>query len=115
MIFSMNVCAYVCAEFVDRRNSIDGLAQRVKPRFNAEAASGSVFVFLGKTRNKAKLLVWDRHGFWLLYKRLERGRFPLPETLAQRGLSWYELMSFLEGVDLTQTKRLAPVEVQQIS
>ena len=115
MMISMNVRAYVCAETVDMRNSIDGLSQLVKPMFDADALSGSVFVFLGKSRNKAKLLVWDRHGFWLLYKRLERGRFPSPETLSQRGLSWFELMSFLEGVDLTQTKRLAAVEVEQIS
>lgn len=111
MIVSMNVRAYVCREYVDMRNAIDGLAQLVKPLMDKEVLDGSVYVFLGKTRNKVKLLVWDRHGFWLLYKRLERGRFPRPDELAQRGLSWLELMSYLEGIDVTHANGFKEVAV----
>ena len=115
MILGGGVRAYVCAEPVDMRKSIDGLSQLVEPLLAGDAFSGSVFVFMSRRREKVKLLWWDRHGFWLAYKRLERGRFPRPEELARRGLSLAELTAFLEGIDLTRTRRLASVSVSQIS
>jgi transposase len=115
MIISATTRAYVCAQPVDMRKSIDALAQLVEPLFQASPFSGHVFVFLGKTRNKAKLLVWDRHGFWLLYKRLERSQFPKPETLAQRGLSGAELMAFLDGIDVSKSTPLKSVSATRIS
>lgn len=84
MIPLPSVRAYVCVEPVDMRKQIDGLAQMVAAVFAADALSGQVFVFLGKRRNKVKLLWWDRSGFFLLYKRLERGRFPRPDTSGSR-------------------------------
>lgn len=107
--------AYVCAEPVDMRKSIDGLAQLVAPLLRGDAFSGGVFVFLSRRREKVKLLWWDRHGFWVAYKRLERGRFPRPEELVRRGLSLVELSAFLEGIDLTRTRRLASVNATRIS
>ena len=115
MILGGGVRAYVCAEPVDMRKSIDGLSQLVKPLLSGDAFSGSVFVFMSRRREKVKLLWWDRHGFWLAYKRLERGRFPRAEELARRGLSLAELTAFLEGIDLTRTRRLASVSATRIS
>jgi transposase len=115
MILGGGVKAYVCAEAVDMRKSIDGLSQLVAPLLAGDAFSGSVFVFLSRRREKVKLLWWDRHGFWLAYKRLERGRFPRPEALARRGLSLAELSAFLEGIDLARTRRLASVPARRIS
>ncbi len=107
--------AYVCAEPVDMRKSIDGLSQLVEPLLSGDAFSGSVFVFMSRRREKVKLLWWDRHGFWVAYKRLERGRFPRPDELVRRGLSLAELSAFLEGIDLTRTRRLASVSATRIS
>lgn len=115
MILSSAVRAYVCAEPTDMRKSIDGLALLIEPVFKADPFSGAMFVFLGKSRNKAKILVWDRTGFWLLYKRLERGRFPRPDELAARGLSWTELSAFLEGIDMTRMKRISSVQASRVS
>ena len=115
MIISAATRAYVCAQPVDMRKAIDGLAQLVEPLFQADPFSGAVFVFLSRTRNKAKLLVWNRHGFWLLYKRLECGQFPKPEILAQRGLSGAELMAFLEGIDVSDSRSLKRVLATRIS
>jgi len=115
MILGGGVKAYVCAEPVDMRKSIDGLSQLVEPLLSGDAFSGSVFVFMSRRREKVKLLWWDRHGFWVAYKRLERGRFPRPEELVRRGLSLAELTAFLEGIDLTRTRRLASVPAMRIS
>ena len=115
MILGGGVKAYVCAEPVDMRKSIDGLSQLVEPLLSGDAFSGSVFVFMSRRREKVKLLWWDRHGFWVAYKRLERGRFPRPEELARRGLSLAELTAFLDGIDLTRTRRLASEPATRIS
>ncbi len=114
MILSSAVRAYVCAEPTDMRKSIDALSQLVQPVFGADVFSGQVFVFLSRQRNKVKLLWWDRHGFFLLYKRLERGRFPQPAQLAQEGLSMGELIAFLDGIDLSRARRLAPVAATRV-
>jgi transposase len=115
MILGSGVKAYVCAAPIDMRRSIDGLAQLVAPVFGGDPFNGAVYVFLGKRRNRVKLLVWDRHGFWLLYKRLEHGRFPAPQMLAQRGLSMAELMAFLDGIDLTRARVIAPLQVSRVA
>ena len=115
MILASAVRAYVCAEPTDMRKQIDGLAQLVEPLFGSDPFGGQVFVFLGKRRNKVKLLWWDRHGFFLLYKRLERGRFPRPEALAREGLSMAELMAFLEGIDLSRARRLPEVAASRVA
>jgi transposase len=115
MILTGALKAYVCAEPVDMRKSIDGLAQLVAPLLKGDAFSGSLFVFLSRRREKVKILWWDRHGFWLAYKRLERGRFPEPEVLASRAVSASELALWLEGIDLTRTRRLAQVNASRVS
>ena len=109
MILSSAIRAHVYSEAVDMRKSIDALAQIVSRCMGMNPLSGHVFVFIGRRRDKAKLLVWDRHGFWVLYKRLERGRFTDPARLSSEGLAMSELLAWLDGIDLSRTRRLAPV------
>ena len=52
--------------------------------------------------------MWDRHGFWVLYKRLERGRFTDPARLGQ-ALAMSELVAWLDGIDLSRVRRLRPL------
>ncbi len=66
-----------------------------------DPTSGDVFVFINRRRTHIKLLVWDRSGFVLYYKRLEKGTFEAPE--AER-LSWPQLMLILEGVSLASAR-----------
>ena len=75
-----SVRIYVAAEAVDLRRGFDGLAAATRGVIGADPLSGHVFVFLNARRNRIKLLVWDRTGYVLLYKRLERGTFALPKT-----------------------------------
>lgn len=115
MILSAAVQAYVCRDRVDLRRGVDGLAQLIAEAFARDPFSGLVFVFIGKRRNKVKLLWWHHNGFLLLYKRLERGRFPPPEQMAAQGLSMAELMAFLEGIDLSRARRVAHVAASRVA
>ena len=101
-----SVRIFLASEPVDFRKAHDGLVAIVRDHFRDDPFDGSVFVFLNKRRDRVKLLLWDRNGFWLLYKRLERGTFL---AMSRRGarrveLSRAELSMLLEGIDLERGK-----------
>ena len=64
------------------RKSIDGLAALVKEGFDLDPFSSSYFVFCNRKRDKLKILRWDYNGFWLYYRRLEKGKFQWPNEHA---------------------------------
>ena len=72
-----SVRIYVAAEALDLRRGFDGLAAAVRSVIREDPLSGHLFVFTNRRRNRVKVLVWDRTGYLLLYKRLERGTFHL--------------------------------------
>lgn len=116
MIFpSGRARAYVCAEPVDMRKAIDGLSALVQPVIGQDPLSGHLFVFVSKSRTKVKILWWDRNGFCLWYKRLERGRFPSVASLSTDGLALAELSLWLEGIDLARTRRFAAVPALRVT
>ena len=89
------------------RKSFDGLCGIVVNEFNHDPQSGYVYLFINRRRDRIKLLVWDRSGFWLLYKRLEQGIFKSPVRLDQKGavsISYEHLVMLLEGLDVSQIK-----------
>ncbi|MDZ7366876.1 MAG: IS66 family insertion sequence element accessory protein TnpB [candidate division KSB1 bacterium] len=99
---------YLYAQATDMRKSFDGLSGVVTSALGRDPASGDVYVFVNRRRDRMKLLVWDRTGFWIFYKRLEQGTFQLPPlALAQPALElpYDELLLILEGIDLTSIKR----------
>ena len=59
----------------DMRKSFDGLCGLIRSELGAAPLSGSLFVFVNRRRNMVKLIYWDRDGFMILFKRLERGCF----------------------------------------
>lgn len=79
---------------VDFRKQVDGLIILIASHLEMEPSSGQLFLFRNRSRNKIKMLWWDRNGFWLMYKRLEKGRFQFPEIddkaieLTRDQLSW---------------------------
>lgn len=104
-----SVRIYVAAEAVDLRRGFDGLAAVTRGVIRQDPLNGHVFVFLNRRKNRIKLLVWDRTGFVLLYKRLERGTFHM-STQPCAGerhveLDAGELGLMLEGVDLRGARR----------
>lgn len=91
----------------DFRKSIDGLAALVELHLREPPLSGTMFVFRNVKGNALKLLMWSSGGFVLVYKKLERGRFRVPTTDADRlTLTPAEVAAILEGIDLRHAKRL---------
>ena len=80
-----------------------GLAERI---FNQDPLSGHLFLFVNRYRNRIKILYWDRDGFCIWYKRLERGVFELP-TRGPTGveLDHKQLSRLLGGLDLRNGRR----------
>ena len=85
---------------VDLRKSINGLIGLVQGELQEDALSGSLYVFFNRRGNYLKLVYWDRTGFCLFAKRLERGRFALPGEAAQQELSERMLELILDGIVL---------------
>lgn len=95
---------YLARGSTDMRKSIDGLAVLVKEGFDLDPFSPALFVFCNRERNKLKILYWEYNGFWLFYRRLERGRFrwPADDGAAPRQITRRELRWLLDGLALEQ-------------
>jgi transposase len=95
---------------VDFRKQIDGLVILVADQLKADPTSGQLFLFRNASSNKVKLLWWDVNGFWLIYKRLEKGKFCFPIAgediwvLSKDELNW-----LLSGLDFTAQKHLPKI------
>ena len=84
----------------DLRKAANGLAVIVEQHMAGEPFSGNVYLFCNKERKLIKALWWDKSGFWLSQKRLEKEKYPWPETNdAARELSAEELKMLLAGID----------------
>lgn len=106
LTLSPAVRIYVATGATDLRRSIDGLAALVRQRFDLDPLSGHLFLFRNRRGDRLKILAWDQGGFWVLYKRLERGTFAWPhEDDGPVVLRSSELLLLLAGVDLAQTRR----------
>ena len=89
------------------RKGPDGLAAEVRRR-GGDPFSGYLYVFASRRRDRIKILAWDRGGFIVWYKRLERGRFPVPrgeDLAANVCLDANDLALLLDGVDFRRVRR----------
>jgi len=97
---SPRVRIFAAVEPVDFRKGFDRLVQVVRDEFGEDPFAGDLFCFFNRRRDRVKVLVWDRNGFWLHCKRLERGTF---ERLAGRGakveIERAQMSMLLEGID----------------
>ena len=104
-----SVRIYVASEATDMRRGFDGLSALTRSVIGADPLSGHLFVFLNRRRNRVKILMWDRTGYMVLYKRLERGTF----TIAVKPgagkkhieMDAGDLALMLEGLDLRNARR----------
>lgn len=105
---------YLASGSTDLRKSIDGLAAIVQMSFQLDPFSSNLFVFCNRKRDKLKILHWDHNGFWLYYRRLEKGVFqwpdeqtPNPQCISPRQFNW-----LLDGLPLEQKQAHPKVSAQ---
>ena len=91
---------------VDMRKSFDGLLAVVKHALGEDPLSGTLYVFTNRRRTYVKSVYWDRTGFCLFAKRLERGRFTLPGDQETFELSEQAFRLLLDGIVLGMSRRL---------
>jgi transposase len=93
-------------EPVDMRKAFDGLLGVVKGLLEEDPLSGTLFVFVNRRGTYVKVLYWDRTGFCLFAKRLERGRFRFPTTARKQELSTQVFQLLLDGIELGRRHRV---------
>lgn len=98
---------FVATGRVDGRKGIDGLSSLVRSQFAEDPLSGTMFVFFSRRGDRVRLLYWDRDGYVLVTKRLERGVFKIPWTASPSHVvvEAAELLLVLEGIDLARSSR----------
>ena len=110
MFLSFNTTIWLYPAPIDFRRQIDGLVILIANHLQLNPTSGQLFLFRNRHANKIKILWWDRNGFWLCYKRLEKGRLKFPKinesvmSLTSEQLSW-----LLSGLDFVKQTLLPEV------
>jgi transposase len=100
---------WLATEPADMRSGFDRLAERVRAVVGEDPLSGHWFLFRSRRGDRLKILVWDRDGFVLWYKRLEAGVFRLPKLepgARSLELRASELAMLLDGIDMARLKRI---------
>lgn len=99
---------YLCTSPTDMRKGFDTLAAMVRDFLGQDPLSGHLFLFVGRAKDRLKILYWDADGFALWYKRLEEGTFRLPRVACDAAgveLKASELAMLLDGIDLRSVRR----------
>lgn len=98
----------------DMRKAYDTLATIVRHELKKDPLSGQLFLFANRKHNRLKILFWDRGGFWLCSKRLEKGTFAWPSAgTPYVEMSREELTLLLGGVDASRIRWRPWYEVAQ--
>jgi transposase len=104
---------WLAGEATDMRCGFDRLAEQVRSVISQDPLSGHLFLFRSRRGERLKVLMWDRDGYVLWYKRLEQGVFKLPRlSPATRSIELRpsELAMILDGIDMTKLKRVTRYE-----
>ena len=108
---------YLACGKTDMRKSINGLSAIVQASFKLDPMGGALFVFCNGNRDRIKILEWDGDGYWLYFKRLEKGHFrwPAPGEEAAMTLNGEELRILLDGARIEQKLKRNEVAERQIT
>jgi transposase len=104
---------FIASSPIDMRKSIDGLSAIVQSELEDDPYSGHYFVFVSRRCDRVKILTWDRNGFALYYKRLERGQFRLPHIGSDSmsvEVDATQLTMLLDGIEYGRVRRPKPWE-----
>jgi len=106
--FPPSTKTFMASKRVDGRKGINGLTAIIRSQFKHELFDGHVYVFITKRADGIRVIFWDRSGYLLVLKRLEKGTFHMPWDECEgppRVIESAELMLLLEGIDLRGAKR----------
>ena len=103
--FDEDLRVYLHRPSIDFRAGINTLATLVERALGQDPFAQAVYVFSNKRRDRVKVLVWDRNGFWLMLKRLEQDRFIWPDEAVVPALTVEQLHWLLEGIDVAVVQR----------
>lgn len=97
---------YIAQGYTDLRKGIDGYAHIVQDQFHLSPFDDAMFIFCNRQRDKLKCLYWDGTGFWLLYKRLEKGHFKWGKAADEEAaiITQQQLQWLLDGLKMKQEK-----------
>jgi transposase len=104
--FASNRRIFLARAPIDMRKGAGTLTALVEHGLEMDPYQGDIFLFVGRNRNRVKVLVWDHSGFWLCAKRLERGTFAIPadtvgaDKPGAAPLSIAEVHLLLEGINV---------------
>lgn len=106
---------YISLETIDMRKAIDGLVCLVEQHFNENPNTGNVFLFFNKNKDKVKIIFWDRNGYVLHYKRLEKHRFHFPKLADDTKLviTEVQLQGLLAGLDYMLMGKFSEINYSQ--
>jgi len=91
---------FVRPGYTDLRKAVNGLSAIVEGDMSGDPFSGNVYIFCSKDRKLVKAVYWDKTGFWLSQKRLEKDKFPWPQDENEvRELTSEQLQLLLTGID----------------
>ena len=115
MILDLNKTRiFIRPGYTDLRKAVNGLSGIIENQMEGEPFSGSVYLFCNRERKLLKAIWWDKTGFWLSQKRLEKDKYPWPETdEAARELSAEELSMLLSGIDFFKAHK--PLYYKKVS
>lgn len=101
-----DLSVYLYADAVDMRKSINGLSALIEQELERSPMTGTLFVFCNRTRDKIKMLYWERNGFVVWYKRLEKQRFKwlISSDSDSVSMTGYQLNLLLDGLDIFNNK-----------
>ena len=102
-----SVRIFLATEPCDMRKGPDGLYSLVR-QYGLDPFAGHLYVFVSRRRNRIKILTWSAGGFLVLYKRLERGRFRMPQLAEGEvtvRLDATQLTMLLDGIDYSRVRR----------
>ncbi|HEX4887400.1 MAG TPA: IS66 family insertion sequence element accessory protein TnpB [Luteibaculaceae bacterium] len=98
---------FVFTGAADMRKGFDTLAGLVRSQMHQNPLSGDMFIFFNRSRTHVKILLWERDGFALYFKRLEKGTFEVPQATAQNStrITAQTLSLILQGIVLSSVQR----------
>ena len=101
-----NIKVYLAMGITDMRKSINGLSVLVSEQMELDVFSGHLFVFCNRKKNIIKVLYWDRNGFCLWHKRLEKDCFKWSENRKEiMAISKQELSWLIDGINIYQAHK----------